>query len=136
MESTTFFGYQVEIDRAATSAWYASAKEWGCECGHCRNYVALAKHRALPAYLMETLDSLGIPFEKATYVCELYTDEAGVHYQVSYRVAGNILAAPMEEDKNAFGRCCHELYPYGALDFPQPHFDIEFYPTLPYAEEN
>jgi hypothetical protein len=24
-------------------------------------------------------------------------------------------------------RCCHETYPYGAPDFPEPHFDIEFF---------
>lgn len=140
MEKCTLFNYQaesyqVEIDRAATLNWYASHDEWGCECGDCRNYVSLAKQRALTAYLMETLDSLGIPLEKATYVSELYTDEEGVHYQVSYRVAGNVLAAPIEEVKNAFGRCCHEIYPYGAPDFTQPHFDIEFYPTLPWVME-
>ena len=28
-------------------------------------------------------------------------------------------------------KCCHEPYPYGAPDFPEPHFDLEFYATLP-----
>lgn len=135
MENRTIFDYQVEIDRAATQAWYAEHGEWGCMCGDCRNYVALAKQRALPTVIMETLDSLGIPLEKATYVSSLYKKEEGILYQVSYRVTGNILSVS-EHDKNATGRCIHETYPYGAPDFPQPHFDVEFYPTLPYAEEN
>ena len=29
--------------------------------------------------------------------------------------------------------CCHEPYPYGAPDFPEPHFDLEFYATLPWV---
>ncbi len=135
MEKNVLFDYQVEIDRAATQAWYAEHGEWGCMCGDCRNYVALAKQRALPTVIMETLDSLGTPLEKATYVSSLYKKEEGILYQVSYRVAGSILAAPEKEDKNKPGRCCHETYPYGAPDFPQPHFDIEFFPTLPWVIE-
>ena len=82
----------------------------------------------------DLLDSLGIPLEKATYLCSLYKTEEGILYQVSYRVAGNILSAT-EQDKNAAGRCIHETYPYGAPDFPQPHFDVEFYSTLPHGED-
>lgn len=29
-------------------------------------------------------------------------------------------------------RCCHEIYPYGAPDFPTPHFDLEFWVQLPW----
>lgn len=29
-------------------------------------------------------------------------------------------------------RCCHEIYPYGAPDFPTPHFDLEFWVHLPW----
>lgn len=134
MERLTIFDYQVEIDRAATLDWYASHGEWGCDCGDCRHYVSLAKERKLPPDMMELLDSLGIPLEKATYLCSLYKTEEGILYQVSYRVAGNILS-DTEQDKNAAGHCIHETYPYGAPDFPQPHFDVEFYPTLPHGED-
>ncbi len=33
------------------------------------------------------------------------------------------------------GRCCHESYPYGTPDFPTPHFDLEFWVTLPWVLE-
>ena len=27
------YGFQVEIDEAATKDWYDKADEWGCDCG-------------------------------------------------------------------------------------------------------
>ncbi len=132
MERKTFFHYKTEIDIEATTAWYAHAGEWGCDCRDCRNYLTAAKAKKLPPEMTELLDSLGIPPEKATYLSELYTDENGVHYQVSYRVVGKILAEPEEKTEEVLGRCCHESYPYGAPDFPEPHFDLEFYPVLPW----
>ena len=86
-----FFGFEVEIDQESTRRWYATAEEWGCDCGDCRNFLALAHERRLPSFVLEPLDKLGIPPEKATYVCLLYSDGEGHHYQFSYRVAGNIL---------------------------------------------
>lgn len=133
MEKATFFDYQVEINRENTAAWYATAEEWGCDCGHCRNYLALAKERKLPSTMLKTLDFLDVFPEKATYLSELYADDEGVHYQVSYRVVGNILTEPKEKENKVTGRCCHEPYPYGAPDFPAPHFDLEFYPVLPWV---
>ena len=38
---------------------------------------------------------------------------------------------PWEDD----GHCCHESYPYGAPDFPAPHFDLEFCVELPWVME-
>ena len=52
----------------------------------------------------------------------------GIHYQFSYRIVGEILADSDQDHSN--GRCCHELYPYGAPGFPETHFDLEFYATL------
>ena len=124
-------GFAVEINCEATDNWYAKAKPWGCDCAHCRNFVALAQHRQLPQSVLALLSELHLPPEKATYVCELYTDEAGIHYQFSYRICGTILSS--SADGTAAGlRCCHEPYPYGAPDFPQPHFDLEFYAVLPW----
>ena len=87
--------------------------------------------------MIEILDALGIPPEKATYVGELFTDEAGVHYQFSYRLAGVIIDSPDATADAAQNdiRCCHEPYPYEAPDFPEPHFDLEFYATLPWVLE-
>ncbi len=58
------FGFRVEIDEVATKEWYDKADEWGCECGDCRHFVALAKKRELPSVVTEILDKFGISPEK------------------------------------------------------------------------
>ena len=134
MEMISLFGYQVEIDEKATKEWYDNADEWGCDCGDCRYFVALAKKRKLPAVVLEILGWFRIAPEKATYVCEMITEDYWILYQFSYRISGNILK---ERDGKApdLGkvevRCCHEPYPYGAAGFPEPHFDLEFWVRLP-----
>ena len=68
------------------------------------------------------------------YTLELKDD--GHLYQFSYRIAGRILnEATPNRATEAWGevRCCHEPYPYGAPDFPTPHFDLEFWVTLPWV---
>jgi len=133
MKEFNLFGFQVEIDEVATKEWYDKANEWGCECGDCRHFVALAKKRKLPSAVIEILEQLGIVPEKATYVCEILTEEHKVLYQFSYRMAGNILKE-RDGDIKDFGwgetYCGHEPYPYGAPDFPAPHFDLEFWVRL------
>ena len=137
MQKYKFGDYQVELDMDATMNWYVQFDGWGCACGHCRNFLQLARKKAIPEYMIEILDALGIPPEKATYVGELFTDETGVHYQFSYRLAGVIIDSPNATADAAQNdiRCCHEPYPYGAPDFPEPHFDLEFYATLPWVLE-
>ena len=125
------FGSSVWVDRETTETWYAGAGPWDCTCGYCRNFLALAEKRQLPKAVLDTLDPLGIPPEKATYVCELSPDGEEVHYQFSYRLAGCII----EDGEDGVGRCCHESYPYGAPGFPEPHFDLEFCYTLPWVLE-
>ncbi len=136
MKEYNLFGYQVEIDEVATRGWYDRADEWGCECGDCRHFVALAKKRELPSAVIEILDQFGIAPEKATYVCEMITEEHMVLYQFSYRMVGNILK-DIDGHENDFGwgavYCVHEPYPYGAPGFPTPHFDLEFWVRLPKA---
>ena len=116
----------VEIDEEETSQWYSKAEDWGCECGDCVNFLEVAKQGLLPPHISKLLETLHIPATKATYVCLL----DGKHlYQFSYRIAGNILSHNSSWENG--GRCCHESYPYGAPDFPTPHFDIEFCVELP-----
>ena len=145
MTHFSWYGYEVEVDGAATRDWYARAEAWGCECGHCRNFLALARARRLPEEVLEILDSLSIPPEKATYVCELYYEddwaEKGLFYQFSWRVAGEIQArsgearggwgSPVERPWGGLA-LVHEDYPYGAPDFPAPHFDLECQMYLPW----
>lgn len=136
MEKCNFWGIQTEIDKDITKLWYKNSDEWGCDCGWCRNFLALAKSNQLPASVTETLNILNIPPEKATYVCEITESDKGLLYQFSYRISGNII------DKNETMKttqfwgdvlCRHESYPYGAPDFPTPHFDLEFWIYLPYV---
>ena len=54
------FGFQVEINEAVTKEWYDNAKEWSCDCGDCRYFVALTKKRELPSVVLEVLDQFGI----------------------------------------------------------------------------
>jgi len=134
MRKFEFFGFCTEVDLSATDSWYAGYDGWGCDCGDCRNFLELARSKQLPLEILSALDRLGIPPEKATYVCEMYPNGDGHCYQVSYRLAGRILEGPDDaaRSQNA-GRCCHEPYPYGAIGFPTPHFDLEFWPILPWV---
>lgn len=136
MAEYEFWNFQVEVDEIATRDWYAKSEPWGCDCGHCRNFLKLALERQLPTQVLEMLDRFGIPPEKATYVCEMYLNEGGHCYQFSYRMAGRILCGDETSTSNqdwGGGRCCHEPYPYGAPGFPEPHFDLEFWVTLPWV---
>ena len=48
----TFFGFQTEVDEAETRRWYAQAEPWGCCCRCCRNFLALARERRLPEFVL------------------------------------------------------------------------------------
>ena len=75
MTNFSWYGYEARVDLETTQDCYEKAGDWDCPCGHCRNFVALARERKLPEELLAILDSLSIPPEKATYVCELYYDK-------------------------------------------------------------
>ena len=57
-----------------------------------------------------------------------------VLYEISYRIAGNIIKEKIVDIEGS-GRgdfyCAHNPYPYGAPNFPTPHFDLEFWVRLP-----
>jgi hypothetical protein len=131
------FGYSVEIDTRLTKDWYVQSKGWNCDCGHCRNFMKIVEEDNLPEEVTRILSELDIPGEKPTYVCEIYHDDKGLLYQFSYRAAGSILTEKNKGTSLEWGeiRCCHEPYPYGAPDFPSPHFDLEFWVTLPWILE-
>ena len=136
MKEFDLFGFQVEIDEVATKEWYEKADEWDCECEDCRHFIDLAKKKELPTSVIEILEQFGIVPEKATYVCEMITEEHKVLYQFSYRMAGNIVKERKDGAKDlGWGEVCcgHEPYPHGAPGFPEPHFDLEFWVRLPKA---
>lgn len=133
MNRYNLFGYEVEIDETATKEWYANAHGWDCPCEDCKHFISLDKKRELPAVMLETLEQFEIAPEKATYVCSITEQDDEVLYEISYRVAGNIIKEK-DGDKNDSGcgeaYCGHNPYPYGAPGFPEPHFDLEFWVWL------
>ena len=135
MKEYNLFSYQVEVDKKATKEWYSKFKGWRCDCEHCRYFLLLAKKKQLPTLILDTLKEFEILPEKPTYVCEITSDEGKILYQFSYRIAGKIMTEKADtQEKFEWGevRCCHEIYPYGAPDFPTPHFDLEFWVQLPW----
>ena len=101
MTRFSWYGYEAEVDMQATRDWYEKAEEWGCACGHCRNFLALARARKLPEEILAILDELSIPPEKATYVCELDDrdwKEKGLLYEISWRVAGEVVKKPESKE--------------------------------------
>ena len=149
MTRFSWFGYEAEVDEKAASAWYAQADAWDCTCGHCRNFLALARGRKLPEELLTILDRLSIPPEKATYVCELYHDETwrekGLLYELCWRLPGQILDRPSGENcgpnwgpvvKFPWGNIVlgHECDPCSeAENLPTPNFDLICTMYLPWV---
>ena len=137
MKQWQLWDYPVEVDRTATKEWYEQSEGWSCECGDCQNFLALAKKGLLPSSVTEILLPLGVLPEKPTYVCTLSPTDAGHLYQFSYRIAGNVADDPRPNDTLRFdwgsGCCGHDCYPYGAPNFPEPHFDVIFFAELPWV---
>ena len=136
MKQQTLWGIPVEIDESATAQWYTRQEPWGCDCNDCRNFIDLSRQNKLPKAAHTILNKMNIAADKATYVCEIMPQDHGHLYQFSYRISGNILnedAANNSIEDWGEVRCCHEIYPYGAPDFPTPHFDLEFWITLPWV---
>lgn len=140
MINRKLWDFEVTINESDTKEWYLTSETGCCECGDCRNFLELCKRNELPAAVHAILKELNIASEKATYVCEIMPKDGGHLYQFSYRIAGRILNEDAAESTvSDWGevRCCHEPYPYGAPGFPTPHFDLEFWVTLPWVlEEN
>ena len=132
MERFEWMGYKVEVDVEVTRGWYERAEPWGCGCGHCRNFLSAADQ--LPEEMCSILKELSIPPEKTTDLCELCHEKGILHYMASYRIAGRILERPAEVEWR--GLSCKDdpelFYPYGAVNFPQPCFDLTFCPDLPW----
>ena len=135
MISRKLWDFEVEINESDTKEWYSTSEPWNCDCNDCRNFLELCKRNMLPDAVHAILTELNIEPEKATYVCEIMPKDNGHLYQFSYRIAGRILDEDTAKSTVAdLGevRCCHEIYPYGAPGFPTPHFDLEFWITLPW----
>ena len=132
------FGSRVTIDLDVTAAWYNHADSWGCDCGHCRNFLKLAQQKQLPSPVIKLLEQLQIPPEKATYVCELYEADGKHLYQFCYRLARRILCEDNLHESDfdwGTGCCGHDSYLYGAPGFPEPQFDLMFSAQLPWVLE-
>ena len=128
-------GAAAEVDALQTRRWYAGAPAWACDCGHCRNFLALAQRRQLPPEVLAVLDRLEIPPEKATYVCEICHEKTTLFYQIGYRLAGVLLnptPEPPEAEKMEIRLVCARCAPFEAPDFPEPSFELELWGALPW----
>ncbi|MBE6563920.1 MAG: hypothetical protein E7655_01405 [Ruminococcaceae bacterium] len=134
MSCHDLFGYLADIDEEATSRYYKQAGIWSCECGDCLNFLALAKRRMLPDFVLRVLDTLKIDPQKATYVCLLESNADGWLYQFGYRIAGTY-QEPSAQPRSPAVFCGHNPYPYDAPNFPSPHFDLEFFLPLPWIPD-
>ena len=125
----------METDEEATRAWYEKAPEWNCTCGHCRNFVLLAKERRLPKEMLALLDQLCIPPEKAAYVCEMYEKGDKLLYQITYCLPGRVYQETEMENIS---------FLWGDVNFaqePAPHdtpeeeyFDMNLFLWLPWID--
>ncbi len=133
MREISLFGLKAEIDEERTKIWYENAYEWGCECGDCMNFLSIADKGMLPDEVIEVLNSLHISPKKATYVCSMYPNGDKYCYQFSYRICGVFDETVKNQIKTNWGmvNLLHELYPYGAPNFPEPHFDLDFWVDFP-----
>ena len=137
MKAATFFDTRIEVDETATARWYEHAEEWDCGCADCRNYLAAAKARRLPAPLLHFLDTYGIPPEKAFYVCRIPLDsgsdrpERACRYQLNFRLCGRILQQPEPGAHADMSFSEQEPEPFYEPGFPEPHFDLCAFCTLP-----
>ena len=139
MKKYNLFDYEVEINETASKDWYANSEGWNCPCEDCKHFVSLAKQGKIPTIMLETLSQFEIAPEKATYVCSIIEQDNEVLYEISYRVAGNIIKGKdvdMDDSGRGEAYCCHNSYPYGASGFPEPHFDLEFWVWLPRYKNN
>ncbi len=135
MEKYEFGDFQVEIDEEATQAWYEKSEEWDCTCGHCRNFVLLAKERRLPAELLELLDKLCVFPAKPAYVCQMDEKDGKLLYQLTYCLPGRVIQGPAQGSAP---------FPWGEVNFEResaPHetpageyFDMNLFLWLPWAD--
>ena len=91
MTTFSWYGYTVAVDEQATKDYYAKAPDWDCPCGHCRNFLALAKARKLPPEILEILDQLHIPPEKTTDLSEFCDEDGKLRCGLRCRVTGWVL---------------------------------------------
>lgn len=135
LKTFKFFGFEAEVDLETTQSWYAAAKPQRRgydKSANTRNFRAAARKRLLPDFVLEQLDALGIPPQKATYIVYVQTDrKKNDYYEFSYRIAGKVRKVPKKESRQ--GRCIHEPSPLCPQKFPQPHFDLEFYAIVPWV---
>lgn len=65
-------------------------------------------------------------------VLSLYANHSILSNRCSFGRSISVPYCPEAEIPN-WVHCCHDPYPYGAPNFPEPHFDLEFYATLPWV---
>ena len=127
-------GWRLEVDEEATRRWYQQAENWGCDCGHCRNFLALGRE-AIDEEFWPLFDQLGILPEKASYICQIDQEDGDHLYQAQYPLAGRILEQGQEQDDLRILTPEEREEPDGAEGFPEPRLELELWAWLPWVLE-
>ena len=100
LKTFKFFGFEAEVDLETTQSWYAAVKRQRRlydKATDVRNFRAAARKRQLPDFVLEQLDELGIPPQKATYINR-------VRAAAPYRVApGRFRLPPLRTARTPLG---------------------------------
>ena len=135
MENYVLDRYRIVFDKEATSDWYQKYKGWDCSCADCQNFLTMVRKGKLPGAVTQMLQTFGLPADKPTYICKLYSSGESQLYQFNYRVAGKILNGPAPCEAVNFFRGSamfgYDPYPWRAPGFPAPCFDLMLYVYLP-----
>jgi hypothetical protein len=132
-------GYEIEVDTAATAAFYQTAPTLtaSCQCQDCRNYEQAVGQ--LSTVALEFFDDLGVDPAKPA---EVYTlgDTVPVWYGGFYHLCGQLLEVPKVPQADAWHRLSDALSVSfrGECDlledgFPTPAFQMEISLTLPWV---
>lgn len=137
---TTIGAYEIDVDVAATRAFYTGAPTLAvpCSCPGCRNFPGAI--RRLPQETAALLERLGIdPANPAEQWAECALDGgSSVLYGAFWHLCGTIVSGPAEtggtmEPVHISTRC--GLVPQG---FPEPVLQLDMHLRLPWvlAEQN
>ena len=137
MLDTSIGKYHIQVDAAATRAWYDRFGDatGGCDCAYCRNFAAAVA--TLPPEVEAFLESLGLSLHRPGDIGEYGPRLGGRWYQPVWHIAGRLLETGEGELPIAPGVSAGfaaEMGPF-LRDFPEPCFQCWISMTLPWVLE-
>ena len=135
MLDTSIGKYHIQVDAAATRAWYDRFGDatGGCDCAYCRNFAAAVA--TLPPEVEAFLESLGLSLHRPGDIGEYGPRPGGRWYQPLWHIAGRLLETGEGELSIAPGVTAGFAVEMGPFlrDFPEPCFQCWLSMTLPWV---